>query len=596
MSFKCNIGLHNWNGCKCSECEKIREEQHNWSGCKCTKCGKTRDEQHNWTKDCEKCSNCGKILVNAHKWLGCKCTVCGKIRDEQHDWSKDCERCSKCGKVLVNAHKWSGCKCSDCGKTRDEQHTWSGCKCTICEKTRDEQHTWLGCKCTICGKTRDEQHTWSGYECTVCEKAIAVDKDGKEYKSVKIGNQVWISENLNVEHYRNGDLIPQVQDKDEWDELITGAWCYFNNDPATGKTLGKLYNWYAVNDPRGLAPDGWHIPSDVEWTLLTDYLGGEEVAGGKLKSTALWDSPNTGATNSSGFTALPCNTRYIDFWSTTETVYNDARFYGLLWDRSGVTRNSKHKEDGLFVRCVKDLNMTFNEELLQMKHKYVRGISESTSIKPKSEKTIVTDKSGNVYKTVKIGSQEWTTENLNVEHYRNGDLIPQVQDAKEWAKLTTGAWCYYNNEKSKGRNFGKLYNWYAVNDPRGLAPEGWHVPSDAEWTQLTDYLGGVTKEIIRQDGVKYWFIDNVGEKLKATALWFGLNNKATNEIGFTAFPGGMRPDWNDFCDIHQLSYFWSSLEFNSDKAWYRHLYWKMSGVVRNFDNKMNGLSVRCVKN
>jgi uncharacterized protein (TIGR02145 family) len=99
--------------------------------------------------------------------------------------------------------------------------------------------------------------------------------------------------NLNVSHYRNGDVIPQVTDPTAWSSLTTGAWCYYNNDTANGTVYGKLYNWYAVNDPRGLSPQGWHVPTDAEWTNLTSCLGGESLAGGKMKATTLWDSPNT---------------------------------------------------------------------------------------------------------------------------------------------------------------------------------------------------------------------------------------------------------------------------------------------------------------
>ena len=129
---------------------------------------------------------------------------------------------------------------------------------------------------------------------------------------VTICNQVWATRNLDVTTYRNGDPIPQVTDIGQWGTLTTGAWCYYNNDPANGATYGKLYNWYAVNDPRGLAPAGWHVPSDSEWTTLTDCLGGVSIAGGEMKATGametgtgLWFAPNVGANNSSGFTGLP---------------------------------------------------------------------------------------------------------------------------------------------------------------------------------------------------------------------------------------------------------------------------------------------------
>ncbi|MCX6161104.1 MAG: fibrobacter succinogenes major paralogous domain-containing protein [Ignavibacteriae bacterium] len=191
----------------------------------------------------------------------------------------------------------------------------------------------------------------------------------------------------------------------------------------------------------------------------------------------------------------------------------------------------------------------------------------------------VTDKDGNVYKTVTIGTQEWTSENLNVEHYRNGDLIPQVQNKKEWLNLTTGAWCYYNNDSANGKTYGKLYNWFAVNDSRGLAPEGWHIPSDTEWTILTDFLGGA-----------------VGGKLKATTLWQSPNTEATNESGFTGLPGGGRGSNGRFDFIGKFCFFWSASEDVNGTKWNRNLRYNRSDVGRDGGNyEKDGLSVRCVR-
>jgi uncharacterized protein (TIGR02145 family) len=187
--------------------------------------------------------------------------------------------------------------------------------------------------------------------------------------SVTICNQVWTATNLDVTTYRNGDAIPQVTDPAAWATLTTGAWCYYNNDPSTGAVYGKLYNWYAVNDPRGLAPTGWHIPSYAEWTTLIDCLGGVAVAGGKVKEagTAHWADPNTDASNISGFTGLPGGFRRFDgtfyslgqwayWWTTTEYLlpgyywYIDANsFSGDLSPYSADLPG-----DGFSVRCVKD--------------------------------------------------------------------------------------------------------------------------------------------------------------------------------------------------------------------------------------------------
>lgn len=157
------------------------------------------------------------------------------------------------------------------------------------------------------------------------------DIDGNVYKTIKIGDQWWMVENLKVTHYRNGYPIPNVTNNTEWDNYGNGAYCSHNNNDGNVSTYGRLYNWDAVNDSKGLAPDGWHIPSDEEWDTLINYLGGANIAGGKMKETgtAHWESPNTGATNESGFTALPGSYRRnngsfpligysANFWSSTK--------------------------------------------------------------------------------------------------------------------------------------------------------------------------------------------------------------------------------------------------------------------------------------
>ncbi|MCX6157260.1 MAG: fibrobacter succinogenes major paralogous domain-containing protein [Ignavibacteriae bacterium] len=194
---------------------------------------------------------------------------------------------------------------------------------------------------------------------------------------------------------------------------------------------------------------------------------------------------------------------------------------------------------------------------------------------------MIYDIDGKEYKTIKIGKQEWTAENLNVERYRNGDLIQQVQEKVKWNYLEFGAWCYYENDITNGYTFGKLYNWYAINDKRGLAPEGWHIPDDSEWKLLTDYL----------DGDKI-----AGNKLKASILWENLNMETTNESGFTAFPGGIRKFDGEFNSKGEYGCYWSSTEDNHVFAWYRFIKYDNSELYRTNYFKRNGLSVRCVKN
>jgi len=186
---------------------------------------------------------------------------------------------------------------------------------------------------------------------------------------VQIGTQVWMTKNLNVSRYRNGDVIPEVNSPTEWANLTTGAWCYYNNESVNGRIYGKLYNWYAVNDARGLAPVGWHIPNDEEWSILTVFLGGVSNSG-KLKATILWDSPNTAATNSTGFTALPAGTLSLSqttgqwtffnlqkacyFWCVTEISANASWSRGMAYNSSTIFRNQGNKTIGSSVRLIKD--------------------------------------------------------------------------------------------------------------------------------------------------------------------------------------------------------------------------------------------------
>ena len=185
--------------------------------------------------------------------------------------------------------------------------------------------------------------------------------------TVDINGQIWTGCNANTEFYNNGNPIPYVDDASTWSSLTTGAWCYYDDDPTTEATYGKLYNWYAVNDPRGIAPIGYHVPTDADWTILTTFLGGLTVAGGKMKEVGFchWDSPNILATNTSLFTGLPGGFRFstgnydfigiYGFWWSSSVDGTDNAWYRLLDYLSGAaTRNSYSKKSGLSLRFVKD--------------------------------------------------------------------------------------------------------------------------------------------------------------------------------------------------------------------------------------------------
>lgn len=192
------------------------------------------------------------------------------------------------------------------------------------------------------------------------------DIDGNTYKTVTIGTQTWMAENLKVTKYNDGAAIPNITDATEWSELTTGALCDYENTPSNSETYGKLYNWHAVNTGK-LAPKGWHVASHAEWTELIDYFGGTSFAGGRLKETGTthWASPNTGASNVTGFTALPGGVRdsggafgsigyYGYWWSATEYGTIDAWYRYLNYDDSDVYWGIYYKEVGRSVRCVRD--------------------------------------------------------------------------------------------------------------------------------------------------------------------------------------------------------------------------------------------------
>jgi uncharacterized protein (TIGR02145 family) len=226
--------------------------------------------------------------------------------------------------------------------------------------------TFVYSKWSVCtNNNQTRTYTSSPFGCVGTPPADSIKRNCVILSTVKIGTQNWTSKNLDVSTYRNGDVIPQVLSASDWANLSTGAWCYYANNTANGTIYGKLYNWYAIKDSRGLAPNGYHFPTNNEWFLLTDYLGAGY--GGKMKEvgTSHWNAPNTGATNSSGFNGLPGGFRSNDgsfskigeegnWWHSAEGTggcksfilysFSDSHFYiqGGYWDY------------GLSVRLIED--------------------------------------------------------------------------------------------------------------------------------------------------------------------------------------------------------------------------------------------------
>ena len=241
-----------------------------------------------------------------------------------------------------------------------------------------------------------------------------------------------------------------------------------------------------------------------------------------------------------------------------------------------------------------------------------------------SESTLTDKRDGQTYKTVKIGNQVWMAENLNVDKFRNGELIPEAKTNEEWRKAGENrqpAWCYYDNDPENGRYYGKLYNWYAVSDSRGLAPKGLHVPSEAEWLTLIDYLGGKRERDSLRKNSGSWkegtpnqeqTSRTVGIKMKSTRGWrndghYSLNGKnmgnGSNSSGFSGLPGGRRSgffrDGGTMGGDGEDGYWWNLGDGSSNKIWYRYLRYNDGGVhvndVHVDSDTQKGMSVRCLR-
>jgi uncharacterized protein (TIGR02145 family) len=374
---------------------------------------------------------------------------------------------------------------------------------------------------------------------------------------VIIGTQTWTGCNATISTYSNGDPIPYIDNPTTWSNLTTGAWCYYNNDPSTEATYGKLYNYYAITDSRNIAPSGYHVPTDSEWATLISQVGGTSAAGGNMKEVGLchWTTPNTGATNTSQFTGLPGGVRNLNgsysnigndgyWWSFTELGPLYSWYRTLRFNDATANKSSGNKAVGFSLRFIKDVFPTCPD--------------------------------------VQIGLQVWAGCNLNIEKFRDGTLIPYIGDDNAWMNATGPAWCYYNSNEANGPVYGKLYNGYAILDTihGGIAPVGYHIPTEAEWETLKTTVGGGAI---------------AGGPLKATTLWNSPNTGATNSSGFTAYGGGYRSyNLGTFYSLNDVAYMWKLDPSGSPVA--QNLYY--NSVVASstgFPFLTAGASVRLIK-
>jgi uncharacterized protein (TIGR02145 family) len=311
-------------------------------------------------------------------------------------------------------------------------------------------------------------------------KANAQSKIDAYNQTLKLGDQIWMAENVEVTKFRNGDTILYAKNRDEWrdaDKKLLAAWCYPNFDERK-KDLGIFYNIHAVNDSRGLAPKGWAIPTDYDWDHLINYVGDEINGGKKLMELPLYlDDELSEQLKGSFFNKLPGamnfdgyfpNESTCEFWSATKI--DDANWFRRISKNGSIKRYYLGIwGEGMSVRCIKS-ETSINKPMVYLEHFENMDTTNST---------------------IKIGDIVWGKKNLAIKTFRNGDTIKYIDNDADWEKAglaKTPAWCYFNDRPINGKNYGVMYNAYAIDDPRGLAPIGWHIASLADWNSLINNL------------------------------------------------------------------------------------------------------------
>ncbi|MGB1364686.1 MAG: fibrobacter succinogenes major paralogous domain-containing protein [Flavobacteriales bacterium] len=485
-----------------------------------------------------------------------------------------------------------------------------------------------------------------------CKGLTSWSYAGVDYGLVAIGNQCWFQDNLATQAYRNGDTIPNVADGTAWNTASAGAMCFYDNDQENVESFGALYNWLVSNDDRGVCPADWHVPSESDWTILADYVGGEDVAGRELKQagTGVWEFPNAGTQNLFGFTALPGGERgygalgFVDqgfkghFWSSTSNGPVGISV-SLLHDEDALFIAPKSLTRGLSVRCLMD-DPTFGcTDVNFMEYDPDANVNDGSCATPSSPGCIddgfleydptanvddgscltllncepgdVVEFNGHAYEVIALGENCWFKENLRATHYANGDSIIQILDPIEWENTTiyeSPGWCYFQNDPGLD-SLGLIYNFYAVDDARNICPNNWHVSSDEDWIALEAHLGMPAYDLY----INGWRGEEfqIGDLLKSNVGWEypSTVEPPSEPSGFDAQLSGVRNHHGSFTiyDAGGAS-FWTSTSVGdggNGNAVYRQLksdhraQYSRQGVYRNSGYyggwKKYGHNVRCVR-
>jgi uncharacterized protein (TIGR02145 family) len=392
-----------------------------------------------------------------------------------------------------------------------------------------------------------------------------------------------MKENLKVTYYPNGVAIPYIDNDTEWGNLVDNNTddAYCNNNNASFYTWAAAMGDNAISSNtnpsgvQGVCPDGWHLPSKVEWEILKAHLtnnGYSGTEGNSLRATHNWSGFE--GTDNFGFTALKNGYRspgsgimftdeVSEYWWTSLGYTTTASDYWLAFPVEGFSTGGHSKSYGFSVRCVKN-----------------------------NDCGTVSDYDGNVYQTITIGTQCWMMKNLNTTHDAEGNSITRL--------------CY-NNELDSCAIYGGFYTWNTLmngaessdinpSGVQGICPNGWHIPSDDEWKQLEMYLG---MSQAQADLTNQWRGTTEGGKLKKTGTdyWNIPNAGATNETFFTALGSGFyNNNTLNFNNIKINAFFWTSTESIPDEAIFRALGYNQSNISSVDWDKERGLSLRCVKN
>ncbi len=507
-----------------------------------------------------------------------------------------------------------------------------------------------------------------------CGDPLVDARDGQSYETVQIGSQCWMAENLNIGACINGGI-------NQTNNGIIEKYCYDNSE-ALCDIYGGLYQWsemmghVTVAGVTGICPEGWHIPTDEEWCILEQEVdptitcnstGWRGInGGGELKEdgTSHWSNPNTGATNNSGFTALPGGIgatggtfAWLGFfgywWTSSQFDPNTAWQRDLYYEVAQIRRlaASSNKLSGYSVRCLKDeipIQPYYNLNLLiepsdagtvtgagqyepgeivlvtatanpgwqfdawtdddgilsnAPEFSYTMPLQDVTLTAIFEEEQagfscgdpLIDTRDGKSYATLQLGDQCWMAESLNF-----GTMIMGSQAMADNGIVEK--YCY-NNDEANCTIYGALYQWNemmqytAIPGAQGICPEGWHIPTDAEWTSLTNYVSS-QPEYLCSNNTTY-----IAKALASTTFWYNASTSCSigrfpsnnNATGFTGLPAGFRAANGTFNNLWGSLDFWSSTEQLSTTAMRRYLYFSYRDVAANTTDKGNGLSVRCVR-